>query len=156
MSAESSQPKPLTPEEERRWAATAWAVSGPFGPIIPAVIYAAYRRRSAFVAWHALQAACSYVFLFAAALLMGIVAGVAAGVAIANQGGLPQPGDPVPPAVMWTSASGGLVVCGVYVTLIVAAFVFAIRARRGELARYPFVNRLAAGILAKQVREQQE
>lgn len=151
MSAHKSEQGSLSPHDERRWAAIAWIASGPFGPIIPAVIFAVYRNRSEFVARHALQAACSYAFLLAAALLMGIVMGVGAGVAIASQGALPDPGQPVPPIVLYTSVGAGLVICLMYVVLVVAAFVFAARARRGEDVRYPVVHRLATTMLDKPV-----
>ena len=140
-------------QQERNLAAAAWALSGPFGPIIPMDIYMTKGRDSSFVAFHSLQAALSYAFLLVAGLGFGVVLLVLTTIEIVTHG-VPE-ADAAPPAMIGVAGGLGAATLGlIYVALVIAGFVFAARARKGQLAKYPLVNRIAAGILAREPKEE--
>jgi uncharacterized membrane protein len=132
-------------QRQKNLAALAWATSGPFGPIIPAVIYLRYGKESRFVAQHSLQAALSYVFLFAAAIVFGLVLGGITGVHFAMHG-VPEANATAPASVTVATTIGAVLLSLIYLALVVVSFVHAARARRGQWPRYPFVERLAITI----------
>ena len=136
-------------QRQKKIAALAWAVSGPFGPIIPAAIYLWFGKQSRFVAQHALQAALSYVYLFAAAIVFGLVLGAMTGIHVAMHG-VPEMNDKPPDSIIIASTVGAGLLCLVYVVLVVAGLVYALRARRGAWPRYPLVDRLAATMLPQE------
>ena len=129
-------------------AAAAWALSGPFGPIIPMVIFATQGGKSRFVAYHSLQAALSYVFLLAAGIAYGIVLLALTGIEIARHG-VPEGNTAAPTAITTASTLGAVALGIIYVGLVLAGLVFAMRARSGDWAKYPVVYKIAAGILAR-------
>jgi uncharacterized Tic20 family protein len=75
-----SPPAPLTPSEERTWAMVshlsilANLVTGFLGPVIPLVVYLAFRDRSRYVAFQSMQA---FIFQLIAWVGVGILAAIA-------------------------------------------------------------------------------
>ncbi len=73
------KPQPLSPEDERLWAMLAHLsvllnlLSGVLGPIAAIVIYAVYKPRSRYVAFHALQSFWMQLVLWVG---FGLLAGV--------------------------------------------------------------------------------
>ncbi len=150
-----TEPRPDAMDERKQinLAAAAWALSGPFGPIIPMVIFARQGGKSRFVAYHSLQAALSYIFLLAAGVAFGLILLVLTGIHMAMYG-MPETGAAPPASIATTTTLGAATMGVIYVGLVIGGFVFAGRARDGNWAKYPVVYRLAASILAK--REDQD
>ncbi len=75
-----SPPAPLTPSEERTWAMVshlsilANLVTGFLGPVIPLVIYLAFKERSRYVAFQSMQA---FIFQLIAWVGAGLLAAIA-------------------------------------------------------------------------------
>jgi uncharacterized protein len=75
-----SPPAPLTPSEERTWAMVshlsilANLVTGFLGPVIPLVVYLAFRERSRYVAFQSMQA---FIFQLIAWVGAGVLAAIA-------------------------------------------------------------------------------
>lgn len=130
-------------DREKRLAALSWAVSGAFGPVVPLVIFAMNYKKSKFIAFHALQAALSFVVMVAVAAVAGIAAG--GGTAwVVMRDGMPGPETAMPePLRVVILLVAGLVIA-VYLATIVVSLKFATRAAQGEWVIYPGVNRVAA------------
>ncbi len=126
-------------------AGLAWGVSGAFGPVVPLIIFALNYKRSKFIAFHALQAALSYLAMVVVAMISGLVLGGSAGV-LFLQDGMPQAGDAMPPLIKAAMLAIAGLTGAVYLGLIVLSIKFSKRASAGEWACYPFVNRLAASL----------
>jgi uncharacterized Tic20 family protein len=81
-----SPPPPLTPSEERTWAMVshlsilANLVTGFLGPVIPLVIYLAFKDRSRYVAFQSMQAFIFQLIAWVGAGLLAVIAWTISGV----------------------------------------------------------------------------
>ena len=136
-------PRRMPDEREKRMAALAWAVSGAFGPVIPLVIFALNYKTSKFIAFHALQAAISFLTMVVAAMVAGLGAG--GGTAwVVLQDGMPEAGSAMPESLRIVMLMVGGLVLAVYFGLVLVSLRFAASAFQGAWIRYPVANRLAA------------
>ncbi len=136
-------PPTMLDDREKRLAALAWGVSGAFGPLIPLFVFALNYKRSKFIAFHALQAALSFVSLIVVSLIAGVAVGGWTAVVLLRDG-VPGPDTPMPEGIrILMLVAGGLTVA-VYLGLIVLSLRFARRAGQGEWVAYPVASRFAA------------
>lgn len=134
-------PEPTQDERTMATLAHALQIVGWF--IAPLVIFL-IRRDSRFVSFHALQAIflqllymlCWGVFMVA---WFGLVFGTVFSAGKSQAG--PPPLFFLLFPLVWLAAMGG------WVTMLVAAIVYAIKAGRGEWANYPVLGRLARQVL---------
>jgi uncharacterized Tic20 family protein len=83
-----SPPPPLTPSEERTWAMAshlsilANLVTGFLGPVIPLVIYLAFKDRSRYVAFQSMQAFIFQLIAWVGAGLLAVIAWTISGVLV--------------------------------------------------------------------------
>jgi uncharacterized protein len=83
-----SPPTPLTPSEERTWAMAshlsilANLVTGFLGPVIPLVIYLAFKDRSRYVAFQSLQAFIFQLIAWVGAGLLAVIAWTISGILV--------------------------------------------------------------------------
>jgi uncharacterized Tic20 family protein len=81
-----SPPPPLTPSEERTWAMVshlsilANLVTGFLGPVIPLVVYLAFKDRSRYVAYQSMQAFIFQLIAWVGAGLLAVIAWTIGGV----------------------------------------------------------------------------
>jgi uncharacterized protein len=81
-----SPPPPLTPSEERTWAMVshlsilANLVTGFLGPVIPLVVYVAFKDRSRYVAFQSMQAFIFQLIAWVGAGLLAVIAWTISGV----------------------------------------------------------------------------
>ena len=81
-----SPPPPLTPSEERTWAMVshlsilANLITGFLGPVIPLVIYLAFKDRSRYVAFQSMQAFIFQLIAWVGAGLLAVIAWTISGV----------------------------------------------------------------------------
>jgi len=130
-------------DREKRLAALAWAISGAFGPVIPLVIFALNHKKSKFIAFHALQAALSFLLMLAVAIVGGVVMGGGTlWIVIAD--GVPEPGTPMPESLRLVTLALAGVAVAIYVGVLFVSLRFASGAARGHWVRFPFISRLAA------------
>ena len=83
-----SPPPPLTPSEERTWAMVshlsilANLVTGFLGPVIPLVVYLAFKDRSRYVAFQSMQAFIFQLIAWVGAGLLAVIAWTISGVLV--------------------------------------------------------------------------
>ena len=137
---------PATPsvvtDDEKTFASLAHALQVVGWWIAPLIIFAV-KRQSKFVSFHALQA------LLLQAIMLIVWFGMMAtwfGVffALMFKNGQPQPNAPPPPGLFIVMPLLWLGFMAVWVLVLVAAIVYAIKAGRGEWARYPVIGNWAA------------
>jgi uncharacterized Tic20 family protein len=81
-----SPPPPLTPSEERTWAMVSHLsilvnlVTGFLGPVIPLVVYLAFKDRSRYVAFQSMQAFIFQLIAWVGAGLLAVIAWTISGV----------------------------------------------------------------------------
>ncbi|HEV2113988.1 MAG TPA: DUF4870 domain-containing protein [Terriglobales bacterium] len=134
-------------QDERTYATLAHALQVIGGWIAPLVIFL-LQSRSKFVRFHALQALffqlgvlifwVVFVMLWFTMMFAGIFA------SIAQQGS--HPGSP-PVAVFFLFPMIWLLGLGMWVTVLVVAVLYAVRAGRGEWAEYPVIGKWVRHIL---------
>ncbi len=113
----------------------------------PLVIFA-IKRESRFVKFHALQAVLLQIIFFVAMMIsMVLWMGVMFGTVLAHQqqGTQANQAPPLVPFIIfpfiWLAWMGG------WVTMLVLAIVYGIKANRGEWANYPLLGNLARRLL---------
>ncbi len=130
-------------DREKRLAALAWAVSGAFGPVVPLIVFALHYKKSKFIAFHALQAALTFVVLIVVAAIAGLAVG--GGTAwVVMRDGVPGPETAMPESLRMVLLVVSGFTVAIYLGLIVQSFRFATRAAHGEWATYPVASRFAA------------
>ncbi len=133
----------MVDDRDKRLASVAWAVSGAFGPVVPLIIFALNHKRSKFVAFNALQAALTFLYVLAVAIVAGI--GIGGGTAwVVLRDGIPEANTPMPePLRLFAIALAGVTIA-VYLGLVILSLKFASKAGKGQWVRYPAMGRLAA------------
>ena len=137
-------PWPAPNSDERTMAVLAHALQLVGGWIAPLIIFLV-KKDSLFVRFHALQALILQVLYIACAIIFGI-----AWFAIIFTTVFLHASDKTaqPPLAMFVALPFlWLFIMGAWVTMIVCAIVYSIKASRGEWAEYPVLGRLARKFL---------
>jgi len=136
-------PLTMLDDREKRLAALTWPVSGAFGPVVPLIVFALHSEKSMFIAFHALQAALTFVTLIVVAVIAGLAVGDGTALVVLRDG-VPGPDTAMPESLRMVMLVVGGYTVAIYIGLIVQSFRFARRAAHGEWASYPVASRLAA------------
>jgi uncharacterized membrane protein len=140
---------PVT-QDERTMATLAHALQVVGWWIAPLIIFLV-QRKSRFVSFHALQALLlqiAYLILMVGFMVLFFAAFF--GTMIHQQGNnnAPPPAFFIMMPLIWLGFMGG------WVTVLVIAIVYAIKAGRGEWANYPLIGRIARRILKMDVQRE--
>lgn len=142
--ASAPPPWPQPNSDERTMAVLAHALQLVGGWIAPLIIFLV-KKDSLFVRFHALQALMLQIVYIGCAIIFGIVWFATIFSTVIMHAGDKSAQPPVALFVvfpfLWLFFMGG------WVTMIVCAIVYAIKASRGEWAEYPVLGRLARKFL---------
>lgn len=142
--ASAPPPWPQPNSDERTMAVLAHALQLVGGWIAPLIIFLV-KKDSLFVRFHALQALMLHIVYIGCAIAVGVVWFAAIFSTVLMHAGDKSAQPPVALFIviplMWLFIMGG------WVTMIVCAIVYAIKASRGEWAEYPVLGHLARKFL---------